>query len=147
MTDRLGLPALFSADARIGTRCVDEGKDRHGELLGCLHQAERFAIAFRTAHSEITERSFARITAFLMSDHHNRLTVKTSHAADNRRIIRVSTITVQFMEVRKNHVDVIQCVRTIRMASQKRHFPRRKLIEDFFEKFGFFLFKPVDVAR
>lgn len=83
MTDRFGLTAFFSPDAGISARRIDEGKDRHGELLGCLHQAERFAIAFRTAHAEITQGSFARISALLMSDDHDRLTVETSHAANN----------------------------------------------------------------
>src|SRR5690606_990658 len=79
MANGFGLPTLFGTDARVGARRIDEGKNGQLEFFGQAHQAQGFAIAFRTWHAEIAHGALFGVTAFLMTDDHARLPIETSH--------------------------------------------------------------------
>ena len=51
--DRLGLAALFGADAGIGAGRIDQRQHRQSEFVGQIHQPDRLAIALGPRHAEI----------------------------------------------------------------------------------------------
>ena len=53
------------------------------KLRGKLHQAQRFAIAFRLGHAEVAQQLLLGIAAFLLADDHHGLAVEVGHAADD----------------------------------------------------------------
>ena len=114
--DGFGLTALFRANARIRARSIDKGHDRNIEFLGSLHQAQRFTVTFGTRHTEIAADFFFGIAAFLMANDHHALTVETCQTADNSMIVRIMAVAVQLFKIGKNTVDVVQSIRTLRMA-------------------------------
>ena len=114
--DGFRLAAFFRADARIRARGIDKGHDRNIEFFGSLHQAQCFTVTLRTRHTEITADFFFGITAFLMTDNHHALAVETRQTADNGMIVRIMAVAVQLFKIGKNTVDVVQSIRTLRMA-------------------------------
>ena len=51
------------------------------------------------------------------------MAVKPGEAADDRRIVRITPVTVKFQKVSENTVDVIQGIGTIRMAGKLNALP------------------------
>ena len=86
-SDGFGLTALFRADARIRTRRIDKSHHRNIEFFGSLHQAQCFAVAFGTRHTEIAADFFFGIAAFLMADNHHALSVETCQTADDGMVV------------------------------------------------------------
>ena len=138
VADRFRLAALFGADAGISPRGIHKSEDRKREFFSHTHQAQRFAIAFRTAHAEIAHHALFGVTSLLVADHNNGLTGQTGQAPDNRRVVGVGTVAVQFMKVGENHLHVVKHIGTVRMAGNKRSLPRRELRVGLFQElFGF----------
>ena len=67
-----------------------------------------------------------------MADDHHRLIVQTGNATDNRRIVGEMPITVQFIELGEDVLDVIQGVRALRMARQTGDLPAAEVTENAF---------------
>jgi len=59
----------------------------------------RLAIAFRTRHAEVAQRALFRVATLLMTDHHAGLAVETREAADDRQVVRIVAVAVQFVEI------------------------------------------------
>ena len=128
--NRLRLAALFRAHARIRTRSVDKGADRHFETLSHLHQAQRFTIAFRRRHTEVAANFLFGFAPFLVADNHYRTPVQTRNPADDSFIVSIGTVTGQFVEFVESQADIIQGVRATWMARQLRNLPCTKIGED-----------------
>ncbi len=58
-----------------------------------------------------------------MADDHHRTTVKTRDTADNRFIVSEGAVTGQFVKFVERQADIIQGVRTARVARQLRNLP------------------------
>ena len=128
--DGFRLPAFFRADAGISPRRIDERHDRYAELLRQLHQPQRLAITLRLGHAEISVELILGVASLLMPDHHDRLAAETRQATDDRGILRKQTVALQFLEISKNVLEVVQGVRPLRMPRDLRDLPRRKLAVD-----------------
>ena len=74
-----------------------------------------------------------------MADDHHRTTVKTRDTADNRFIVSVGTVTGQFVKLVERQADIIQGVRTARVARQLRNLPCTEIGEDFARQLYAFL--------
>jgi len=125
--DRLGLVALLGADAGKRAWSVDEGEHRQFELLGELHQPQRLAVALGPGHAEVAVAALLGVAPFLVPDHHHRLAVEARRPADDRRVVGVLAIAVQFVEVGEDRVHVVERVGPLRMARDHCHLPRREL--------------------
>jgi hypothetical protein len=55
---------------------------------------------------------------------------KARHAADDRRIVAVGAIAVQFLKIREQSLDVIEGVWPLRMARDLGHLPCSQVRED-----------------
>src|SRR6202040_1617489 len=90
--DRLGLAALFGADARIGARGVDQRDHRNVETIRHAHQAGRLAIAFRPRHAEIVLEPTVGIGAFFVADDADAVAAETAEAADDGLVLAVLAV-------------------------------------------------------
>ena len=86
-SDRLGLPALLRAKAGPCTRRINEGQHGHVELLGELHESQRFPVALRVWHSEVAFQVFLGVASALVTDHHDGFTVQPRPTPDDRRVL------------------------------------------------------------
>ena len=143
----LGLAPLFRVDAGKRTRGVDEREDRQVEFLGNLHQAHGLAIAFRLRHAEVAQRALLRVAPLLVADDHAGLAIETGQAADDRQVVRIRAVAVQFVEVGEDFVDVVHRVRPLRVARDLRHLPRRELGVDILGQLLALLGQAVDLLR
>ena len=131
----------------IGARRVDEREDRQAEFLGETHQALGLAIAFRTRHAEVAQRALLRVAALLMADHHAGLAVETREAADDRQVVRIVAVAVQFVEIGEQLVHVVERVRALRMTGDLRNLPRRQVRVQIFGQLLALLGQPLDLFR
>jgi orotidine-5'-phosphate decarboxylase len=67
-----------------------------------------------------------------MADHHARLAVEARQAANDGMVVRVTAVTMQFLEVGENQVDVVQGIGPLRMPRDQGALPRRELGVDLF---------------
>ena len=114
--DGFRLAAFFCTNARIRAWCIDKGHNWNIEFFGSLHQAQCLTVTLRTRHTEITADFFFGIATFLMADNHHALAVETRQTADNGMIVRIMAVAMQLFKIGKNTVDVVQSIRTLRMA-------------------------------
>src|SRR5262249_36623519 len=105
--DRLGLAALFRADAGVRTGRVDERHDRQLILLGDLHAPQGFAVALRMRQAEVALNLFLGIAALVVADEHDLVPAEASQAALDRRVVAEVPVAVQLTEIPADHVDVI----------------------------------------
>ncbi len=130
--DRLGLAALLGTDAGECARGVNEGDDGELETLGHLHQAQRLPVPFRVRHAEVAEHLFLGVAPLLVTDHHDRLAVKTGEAADDGVVVAEVAVTVQFHELGEDQAQVIEGERTIDMAGNLGRLPAGKICKHVF---------------
>src|SRR5262249_14220438 len=116
--DRFGLPSLFGVDSGVGAGRVKEGDDGAAELGGELHHADRFAVAFRFRHSEIAVQLLLGVAPFLLAHHHDRPAFEESRAAHDGRIVGIQAIAVDFLEIRKDTLDVIERMRALGVTGE-----------------------------
>ena len=147
MRDGFGLTALFGVDSGIGSRRVDEGEDRPAEIL--RPAASREGICDSPPASpcpKFRASALLGVAAFLVAHHHDGASVKSRKSGDQRRIISIRAVAVNFGEVRKKQADVIERVRTFGMARHLRALPRTKIREEFVLEFVDLFAKAVDFA-
>src|SRR5215471_7142966 len=116
--DRLRLTALFGLYTRVGAVSVDQRKNRTPKLLRNLHHADRLAVSLGVRRSKITEDPLFHVAALLRAYDQNFFTVESGHAADNRRIVPKAAVSMNFAEIGEYPLDVIECLRTLRMPRQ-----------------------------
>ena len=122
--DRFGDAALFGFHAGICGRRVDEDDDRPAELLGQLHDPQRFSIPFRARVAEVPEDLLLRVASFLVPHHTYRLLAVLGEARDDRVIVGKPAIAVEFIPAGEQPLDVIERVRPVRMSRDKDPLPR-----------------------
>jgi hypothetical protein len=114
--DRLGNATLFGADAGVGPGSVDEGDDWKAEFLGRLHHPERLAVSLGVRLAEIPGDSLARAPALLMADKGGRPAFVKSEAGDDGRVVGEPAVAVHLGEILDQVGNVIEGVRTLRVA-------------------------------
>ena len=126
VADGFRLAALLGTDSRIRTRRIDKGNDGQAKFFSELHHAQGFAIAFRLWHAEVAILPLLGITAFLMADNHDALAVKSCQPANDGWIVGKAAIAVQFLEIGRDHGDIVEGVRPLRMPRHLRNLPSGK---------------------
>src|SRR2546426_8243398 len=145
--DGCRLAALLGVDPRVGAGRVDEGEHRERELLGQLHQAQRLAVALGLGHAEVAQDLLLGIAALLVADDHAGRVAEARQAADDRGVVGEGAVAVQLLEMREQHLHIIQRVRPLRMARHLRHLPGRQLAVDVLGKRLAALGEPLDLLR
>ena len=74
------------------------------------------------SHAEIAAAALFKRAALLVADTTSSCR-QTGQTANDRFIIGKSAVSVEFMEVRKDRIDIVERVRALRMASHKRALP------------------------
>ena len=144
--DRFTLAAFFGPDTWIGTRSIDKGQDRHTETLSHFHQPQGLTIPFRARHTKIPLYLVAHLPAFLVPNHHDRLAIQAGCTTHDGLIVRITTVTVQLVEVVKDHVNVVEGIGPAGMTRQACHVPGFEVREDAFSQADTFLAQPADLV-
>ena len=126
--DRLGLPALFGADAGVGAGRVDQGDDRQAELLGQLHAAQGFAIALGVGQAEVALDLFLGVPALVVADEHDLVPGHAGQAALDGGVVAEVAVAVQFAELAADHVDVVVEQRPLRVAGDLDGLPGGQVV-------------------
>ena len=116
--ERDGLPdaALLGADARVGARSVDEADDGAAELLRLMHEPERFAVAFRVRHPEVTAQVLLHVPALLLADDHDGAPVQACPPAYDGLVVAEVPVAVELHPVGEDALHVIERERPPRMT-------------------------------
>ena len=114
----------------IGARRVDQRDQRDAEALGELHQPQRLAIALGLRHAVVAAHPFLGVAALLVADQHDRPAGESREAADDREIVRIHAVAVQFLELVEDRNRVIERVWALRVARELRDLPRRQVGEN-----------------
>src|SRR5262249_36633379 len=122
--DGFSLAPFLGVDARISSGGVHESEDRAVELLRKLHNAKRLAIAFRFWHAKIPLFALPGRAAFLVAYDDAMLSVEARESRYDGRIIRESTISVDFGEPAEDQVYIVQRIGPVFVARQLDPFPR-----------------------
>ena len=77
--------------------------------------------------AEIAEDVLFGVPALLGADHHDLLATQPGKTSHHGPIVRIKPVTVQFFEFGEGRLEVIQRVRTARMAGQLHPLPRRQV--------------------
>ena len=92
--DRLGLSALFRADAGVRALRVDEAEDRQLELLRELHHPQRLAEPFRLRLAEVAGDLLLRVAALLVPDHADRHAAEPAEAGHDGGVVAELAVAV-----------------------------------------------------
>src|SRR5579862_5731867 len=120
--DRLGLPALLGADARLGALRVDKRDNRQAESLRQFVDARRLAIALGMRLAEVALDSFGGRAASLMPDYCDRAMAKIREARHYRAVVGEVPVTMYLDKITHQQVDVIERLRAIRMPCEAHAF-------------------------
>ena len=88
-----------------------------------MHHPQGLAIAFRICHAEIAQEFLFGIAALLVPDHDDGAIFELRKARDQGGVVRKSPVTVQLQKIRKEHLNIIEGVRPLRMAGHQNAFP------------------------
>src|ERR1700677_1019785 len=123
MRDSLGLATFFRVNAGIGAVGIHKSENRAPEFFCDLHDAQRLAVAFGMRRAEVAIDALLHVAAFLRTDDEDFFAVKTSHSANNGGIVSEGAVAMDFAKVGEQAVDVIESLRTLRMAGQFGYLP------------------------
>src|ERR1700730_18265844 len=140
--DRFGLSAFLSVQARVGPLRIDERKNRPAILRGQLHHTQRFAIALWFWLTEISHEPLFGIAALLMANNRHRPPVKFPKACDDRLVVAVSAVSVQFHKIGEQQADKIQRIWPLWMPRDLRALPRTEMLIKFAPQLGHLLANP-----
>src|SRR5690606_14958221 len=131
-----GLTAFLGADAWISACGIDEGDERELETVGHFHDADSFAIAFRTGRAEIVLQARLGVGTFFLPDDRYGLTVEATETGLDGFVIGEFAVAGKRGEFGEQPVDIFQAVRTVRMAGDLRLLPWRQLAVDVLQRIG-----------
>ena len=112
----LALASFLCADTGIRAGRIYQSNHGQAKALGQAHQAQRFAITFRSWHTEVAIKLLLGVSALLMSDDDDRSTFQSRQPADDRWVVRKGAVAVQLLEVRTHGIDVLKGVGPLRVA-------------------------------
>src|SRR5205085_2393721 len=121
--DRLGLPALFRADPRVGARGLDPFDHRDVKAAGHFHPPHRLAVALGARHAEIVLEPALGRGALLLPDDANALPLEAAEAADDRRVVTELAVAGERREVVYQLRNVIETMRARRPTRHLRLLP------------------------
>src|SRR5207244_12156484 len=81
-------------------------------------------------HAEMAHDLSRGIAAVLGADDHAGRVAEARQAADDRGVVGEGAVAVQLLEMREQHLHIVQRVGPLRMASDLRHLPGRQLAVD-----------------
>ena len=136
---------FLGGDAGIGAGGVNEGDDGEAELVGEAHQAKGLAVAFGMGGAEIAEDVFLGIAAFLGADDDDAVVAEAGKAADHGAVIGVLAVAVQFLEIGKGLVDVIQRIGTAGVAGELDALPGGEIVKNLAPGLLDFLFNHLEL--
>src|SRR5581483_5926003 len=122
--NRFRLTSLLRMNSRVGPVCIDESEDRAVKLLGNLHDANRLAVSLGMRSSKVPVDALLHVPAFLSPYHHDFVAVEAGHPADDGGIITKTTVAVDFAEVGKDSLNIVERLRTLRVPGQFGFVPR-----------------------
>ena len=102
------------------------------ELLGQLHQTQRLAVAFGMRAAEIAHQILLGVAALLLADDHHAALVDRRQPADDRMVVGKAAVAVQFDEIGRDALQVIEHVGPFRMPGELDALPRGEVGEDLF---------------
>ena len=88
-----------------------------------LHYPNGLAISLRMRRAEVSVDALLHVAALLGGDDQHFFAVEAGHAADDGGIVAEAPIAVDFAKVGEDTFDVVEGLRTLRMASQFRFLP------------------------
>ncbi len=128
--DGFGDVALLGADAGIGAGGVHEGDDGKAEFLSHAHQTEGLAIAFGVGHAEVAADVFLGFPAFLLAEQHDGLAVEPGGAADDGLVVAEEAVSMKFLEVGEDVVDIVEGVGAEGVAGELDLLPGGEVLVD-----------------
>src|SRR5437667_4335 len=131
---------------RLGDDLVDDpelqqilGRDLQG-LGGPLPLArvlpEDGRAALGVGHAEIAMEVLLRVAALLVPDHHHAHAVEPGPPPDDRRIVTEQAVAVQLDEVGEHRAQVVERVRSLRVAGHLHALHRRQVLVDLGAQLG-----------
>ena len=74
-------------------------------------------------HAEIAKQLLLRVAALLLADDHDRLTVEPRESADHRLVVGIAAVAVEFNEVGRNCLNIVECVRALGVPGELDTLP------------------------
>src|SRR5260370_3083783 len=97
-------------------------------ILRCqLHHSQRFPVAFRLRLAEVSNQTLLRVTSFLMANNRHGPSVKFAKPGNDRLVVSITTVAMQFDKFRKEKSDKIQRIRTLLVTRDLRTLPRPQM--------------------
>ena len=121
--DGLGDMSFLGAHARVGPRSVDERDKGEPEFFAHTHEAKRLAIAFGVGAAEVSPEIFLSVTALLMADDGALVFADGGKPPGHGGVVPKQAVSVQFHEIRKRQLHVIQGEGTRRVARDLDSLP------------------------
>src|SRR5690606_12967359 len=104
----------------VSTRRVDEGDERTAEALREPHCSQRLAVALWQSLAAAPDRV---AVAALEPDDHHAAAADLAQTSDHGRVVAVSTIAMQFDELRRDAADVVLGRRAVLPPSELDDIP------------------------
>src|SRR5438105_136362 len=111
--DGFALTAFFRIDAGIGALRIHKAENRPAELGRELHYAQRFPVSFRFGLAEVARQALLGVASLLMADDRHGPAVILRKARNDGFVVGEAAVAVQFHEIRKKIIDVVQRVRPL----------------------------------
>ena len=116
-------PPLFCFHAAEGSRRIHEKQNRPVKFFRLLHETPGFPVALRGNHTEIAFHIFFRAVAFFLGNDRHRLSLEKGQAADDRRVVPETAISMKFQETVKKEGQEICASRPFRRPGQSDMIP------------------------
>ena len=114
-------------------------------MVGHLHQPHRLAVALRPRHAEIVPEPAFGIGPALLADDANALAAEPAEAADDRLVLAKFPVAGERREIGNEAGDIVDAMRTLRMARDLRLLPRRKVRVELAQRVGRLAFDARDL--
>ena len=136
---------FLGGDPGVSAGRVNKGNNWQAELVGETHQAKGLAIAFGMGGAEIAEDVFLGVAALLGADDDDTVVAEPGKAANHGAVIGILAVAVQFREIGKGLVDVIQRIGTAGVAGELHALPGSEIVKNLAPGFLDFLFDELEL--
>ena len=102
---------------------VDDGDHGQAELAGEFHQAQRLAVTLGVGAAEVAHDVLLGVAPLLGAHDHDPCVAQLGEAGDHRLVVGVKPVAVQFGEIVKGAVEVIERVGTPGVAGELHALP------------------------
>src|SRR5204863_4392044 len=91
--------------------------------IGELHRTHRLPIALGVGHPEASVHTLVSVTAFLVTDHHDRPTAESAEARDDRGVVPVVAISVQLEPVVDQPPNIVEGMGPVFLPGEQDRMP------------------------